>query len=112
MQALRSGHWIVLDELNLAPTDVLEALNLLLDDDRELVIPETQEVIRPHPHFMLFATRNPSGLYAGRRVLSRALRSRFPEVHFEDVPQAELEIILCQRCQIAPSYAKRIVSVF
>jgi midasin (ATPase involved in ribosome maturation) len=25
--ALRQGHWLVLDELNLAPTEVLEALN-------------------------------------------------------------------------------------
>ena len=25
--ALREGHWLVLDELNLAPTEVLEALN-------------------------------------------------------------------------------------
>jgi midasin (ATPase involved in ribosome maturation) len=25
--ALRCGHWVVLDELNLAPTEVLEALN-------------------------------------------------------------------------------------
>ena len=112
VQALRHGHWIVLDELNLAPTDVLEALNRLLDDNRELVIPETQEIVRPHPHFMLFATQNPPGLYAGRKVLSRAFRNRFLEVHFEDVPQGELETILCQRCQIAPSYGKRIVSVF
>lgn len=27
VQAVRLGHWIVLDELNLAPTEVLEALN-------------------------------------------------------------------------------------
>ncbi|CCL98515.1 uncharacterized protein FIBRA_00514 [Fibroporia radiculosa] len=112
VQALRNGDWIVLDELNLAPTDVLEALNRLLDDNRELVIPETQEVVRPHPHFMLFATQNPPGLYAGRKILSRAFRNRFLEVHFQDVPQAELETILCQRCRIAPSYAQRIVSVF
>lgn len=112
VQALRRGDWIVLDELNLAPTDVLEALNRLLDDNRELIIPETQEVVRPHPHFMLFATQNPPGLYAGRKVLSRAFRNRFLEVHFEDVPQAELETILCQRCRIAPSYGQRIVSVF
>ncbi|KAH9936525.1 uncharacterized protein B0H18DRAFT_1206806 [Fomitopsis serialis] len=91
VRALRNGDWIVLDELNLAPTDVLEALNRLLDDNRELVIPETQEVIRPHPHFMLFATQNPPGLYAGRKMLSRAFRNRFLEVHFDDVPQAELE---------------------
>ncbi|KAG6810904.1 hypothetical protein H0H92_009865 [Tricholoma furcatifolium] len=112
VRALRNGDWIVLDELNLAPTDVLEALNRLLDDNRELVIPETQEVVKPHPHFMLFATQNPPGLYAGRKVLSRAFRNRFLEVHFEDVPQAELETILCQRCQIAPSYGKKIVTVF
>jgi midasin len=63
VQALREGHWIVLDELNLAPTDVLEALNRLLDDNRELLIPETQEVVRPHPDFMLFATQNPAGVW-------------------------------------------------
>ncbi|KAG2155783.1 uncharacterized protein EDB93DRAFT_1101572 [Suillus bovinus] len=112
VHALRHGHWIVLDELNLAPTDVLEALNRLLDDNRELIVPETQEIIRPHPHFMLFATQNPPGLYAGRKVLSRAFRNRFLEVHFQDVPQAELETILCQRCRIAPSYGQKIVSVF
>lgn len=65
---MRNGHWIILDELNLAPSDVLEALNRLLDDNRELFIPETQETIRAHPHFMLFATQNPPGLYGGRKV--------------------------------------------
>jgi hypothetical protein len=55
---------------------VLEALNRLLDDNRELFVPELQEVVKPHPHFMLFATQNPPGAYAGRKVLSRAFRSR------------------------------------
>ena len=112
VRALRRGDWIVLDELNLAPTDVLEALNRLLDDNRELVVPETQEVIRPHPNFLLFATQNPPGLYGGRKVLSRAFRNRFLEVYFDDLPQEELETILCQRCRIAPSYAQKIVRVF
>ncbi|KAI5949267.1 hypothetical protein KGF57_004866 [Candida theae] len=112
VEALRKGYWIVLDELNLAPTDVLEALNRLLDDNRELFIPETQEVVKPHPDFMLFATQNPPGLYGGRKVLSRAFRNRFLELHFDDIPQDELEIILQQRCQIAPTYAKKIVDVY
>lgn len=112
VEALRKGYWIVLDELNLAPTDVLEALNRLLDDNRELLIPETQEVIRPHPNFMLFATQNPAGLYGGRKVLSRAFRNRFLELHFDDIPEDELEFILRERSQIAPSFCTRIVSVY
>jgi midasin len=112
VQALRRGDWIVLDELNLAPSDVLEALNRLLDDNRELVIPETGEIVKPHPHFMIFATQNPPGIYGGRKVLSRAFRNRFLELHFQDVPQHELEQIIKERYEIAPSYAERIVSVY
>ncbi|KAG5368467.1 Midasin [Yarrowia sp. C11] len=112
VQALRRGAWIVLDELNLAPTDVLEALNRLLDDNRELLIPETQEVVRPHPQFRLFATQNPPGLYGGRKQLSRAFRNRFLELHFGDIPENELEHILHKRALIAPSQAAKIVNVY
>ncbi|KAI9030531.1 P-loop containing nucleoside triphosphate hydrolase protein [Hyaloraphidium curvatum] len=112
VDAVRNGYWVVLDELNLAPSDVLEALNRLLDDNRELLIPETQELIKPHPHFMLFATQNPTGIYGGRKALSRAFRNRFLEMHFEDIPQSELEHILEQRCKLAPSYCKKLVNVF
>lgn len=69
VRAVRHGHWVILDELNLAPTDVLEALNRLLDDNRELFVPELQETIQPHPHFMLFGTQNPAGAYAGKNLL-------------------------------------------
>lgn len=112
VEAVRNGYWIVLDELNLAPTDVLEALNRLLDDNRELLIPETQEIVKPHPEFMLFATQNPPGVYGGRKMLSRAFRNRFLELHFDDIPENELETILRERCQIAPPYAKKIVDTY
>ncbi|RMD41651.1 hypothetical protein DV735_g3508, partial [Chaetothyriales sp. CBS 134920] len=112
VEALRQGHWLVLDELNLASSEVLEALNRLLDDNRELLIPETQEIVRPHPNFMLFATQNPAGLYGGRKHLSRAFRNRFLEIHFDDIPEDELETILTKRSQIAPSFCKQIVTVY
>lgn len=105
VHALRHGHWIVLDELNLAPTDMLEALNRLLDDNRELIVPETQEVVH-------------TSCYSQRRILLAYMQGgRFcpmPSdiVHFQDAPQAELETILCQRCCIAPSYGQKIFSVF
>ncbi|KAK0646139.1 hypothetical protein B0T16DRAFT_352277 [Cercophora newfieldiana] len=113
VQAMREGSWIVLDELNLAPTDVLEALNRLLDDNRELLIPETQEIVRPAENFCLFATQNPPGLYGGRKVLSRAFRNRFLELHFDDIPESELETILQKRSRnTSPSDCRRIVQVY
>lgn len=111
VQAMRQGFWIILDELNLAPTDVLEALNRLLDDNRELFIPETQEMVKAHAKFMLFATQNPPGLYGGRKSLSRAFRNRFVELHFDEIPSIELETILSQRCNLPLSYAKKLVKV-
>lgn len=113
VQAMRQGHWIVLDELNLAPTDVLEALNRLLDDNREILVPETQEIVRPHENFILFATQNPPGLYGGRKALSRAFRNRFLELHFDEIPEDELEVILQHRSRhTSPSDCRRIVSVY
>ncbi|MGH0171579.1 UNVERIFIED_CONTAM: hypothetical protein FKN15_061690 [Acipenser sinensis] len=111
IDAMRKGYWIILDELNLAPTDVLEALNRLLDDNRELFITETQEVVKAHPRFMLFATQNPPGLYGGRKVLSRAFRNRFVELHFDELPSGELESILHKRCSLPPSYSTKLVRV-
>lgn len=111
VEAVRKGYWIVLDELNLAPSDVLEALNRLLDDNRELFVPELQLTVKPHPHFMLFATQNPPGIYGGRKVLSRAFRNRFMELHIDDIPDDELCIILEKRCQIPGSYAAKMIEV-
>ncbi|KYM78871.1 Midasin [Atta colombica] len=111
VDAMRKGYWIILDELNLAPSDVLEALNRVLDDNRELFIPETQQVVKAHEHFMLFATQNPPGLYGGRKVLSRAFRNRFIELHFDEIPPNELQIILNQRCCMPESYCKQVINV-
>ncbi|XP_022815663.1 midasin isoform X2 [Spodoptera litura] len=111
VEAMRKGYWIILDELNLAPSDVLEALNRVLDDNRELFIPETQQVVKADPNFMLFATQNPPGLYGGRKMLSRAFRNRFVELHFDEIPKKELETILHQRCHVPPAYSKKMIAV-
>jgi hypothetical protein len=100
--ALRNGYWIILDELNLAPSEVLEALNRLLDDNRELYISETQETVKPHPHFRLFATQNPAGAYGGRKALSRAFRNRFVEIHMGDIPNDEVRRMPTCRREISP----------
>ena len=52
-----------------------------------------------------------AGLYGGRKVLSRAFRSRFLELNVGDIPDGELATILEQRCALAPSYAAKLVAV-
>lgn len=111
VEALRNGYWIILDELNLAPSEVLEALNRLLDDNRELLIPETGEIIKPTEGFQLFATQNPPGIYGGRKPLSLAFRNRFIELDLGEIPSSEVEQIVTASCGIAPKYSGMIVKI-
>lgn len=98
VEAVRNGYWVILDELNLAPSEVLEALNRLLDDNRELLIVETQKVIKAHPNFRIFATQNPTEGYGGRKELSEAFKNRFILINVLDVPLDELTEILIHKC--------------
>ncbi|KAJ1768723.1 AAA ATPase midasin, partial [Coemansia sp. RSA 1843] len=72
----------------------------------------TQEIVRPHPHFMLFAMQNPAGLYGGRKALSRAFRNRFVELHFDDIPEAELQQIITDSCRVPPTHAALLVAAY
>ena len=46
---------------------MLEALNRLLDSNRQLLVPDvSSEPLTPHPGFVLFATQNPPGQFAVR----------------------------------------------
>lgn len=60
----------------------------LLDDNRELFIPETQDTVVAHPMFMLFATQNPPGHYGGRKVRNVCFLSKIA-VLFECVDLAK-----------------------
>ena len=111
VEAVRNGYWVILDELNLAPSEVLEALNRLLDDNRELLIVETQKVIKAHPNFRIFATQNPTEGYGGRKELSEAFKNRFILINVHDVPLLELVEILIHKCQQPESRAKLMVDV-
>ncbi|CDF38039.1 AAA ATPase containing von Willebrand factor type A (vWA) domain and P-loop containing nucleoside triphosphate region [Chondrus crispus] len=87
------------------------SLNRLLDDNREILIPETGEVVKANAGFTVFATQNPPGLYGGRKELSRAFRSRFIEIQVPDLTDEDLLTILQQRCRIPPSFAKKMIAV-
>lgn len=111
VSAARNGGWVLLDELNLAPPEVLESLNRLLDDNREILIPETGETVKAAEGFTVFATQNPPGLYGGRKELSRAFRSRFVEIQVADLSDEDLLTILETRCQLPTSFVKKMINV-
>ena len=106
-----NGYLIVLDKLNLASSDMLEALNQLLDDNRELFVPELRETMPAQLDFMPFSTLNPPTLYGGHKMLSRAFRNRFVESHVDEIPEDELSTILNNWCKISESYVKIMVEV-
>ncbi|MBU6293618.1 MAG: AAA family ATPase [Planctomycetes bacterium] len=82
IQALRNGWWLLLDEINLAETQILERLNSLLEAHPSLVLTEHGNEIfgdngTPiHPDFRIFGTMNPAE-YAGRSVMSPAYKDRW-----------------------------------
>lgn len=86
-------------------------MNRLLDANQELYIAEINETVKPHPSFRLFATQNPSGVYGGRKPLSRAFRNRFIEIHVNEIPSSEMITILEKRCGAPASHAKILVEV-
>ena len=91
-QALRSGAWVLLDELNLAEPQVLERLNPVLETPPTLLLSEGDLTrwgsggLPVHPEFRLFATLNPAE-YSGRSILSPAFRDRWLQWYFAEVPR-------------------------
>jgi midasin len=100
VQALRHGWWLLLDEINLAPAEVLERLAGLLETaggdsgsssssssggggggGGSVVLLERGDTVAVprHPNFRLVAAMNPA-TDAGKHELPAALRNRFTEM--------------------------------
>lgn len=95
--AFRDGHWLLLDELNLAPDNVLQALESALDTGT-LILPDIavgedfpSRVIPMHSNFRVFATQNPNSGYFknAREKLSPSFLDRFSPVNFQELPETE-----------------------
>ena len=114
-EAMRRGHWVICDELNLAEPQVVERLNPALEQPATLVLSEgdgttfgpggTVPVARG---FHLLATMNPAE-YAGRSVLSPAFRDRWSVWHQAEAP-GEVEYTAMLHCLVfgeQPEFAFR-----
>jgi cobaltochelatase CobS len=95
-QAVRDGHLLILNEIDLMDPSELAGLNDIIEG-QPLVIPQNGgEVIKPHPKFRLIATGNSagqgdqSGLYQGVMQLNLAFLDRFRLMEV-DYPEASVE---------------------
>lgn len=93
--AMREGHFLLLDEINAALPEVLFILNSVLDDDGVLILDDKgKEVVKPHPNFRVFAAMNPSQDYAGTKEMNRAQLDRYSVFELEyPKPNVEIDII-------------------
>ena len=94
IRAIREGHWVLLDEINLATSETLDCLNgLLQDSESSLIVLErgdTQAVAR-HENFRIFGCMNPAN-DAGKRDLPVLLRNRFSEFWVESPDSCLLDL--------------------
>ena len=79
LAALRAGHWVILDELNLAPQSVLEGLNACLDYRASVYIPELGTSFACPPTFRVFGCQNPMQQGGGRKGLPKSFLNRFTQ---------------------------------
>lgn len=97
LQAMKTGKWLIVDEINVALPEILFVLHSLLDDDKAvLVANHNGEVVKPHPDFRFFATMNPVDEYAGTKDLNKAFKSRFAMVINMQYPSAKTEVKIVQ----------------
>ncbi len=74
---------LVFDEYDAGRPDVMFVIQRLLERDGGFTLPDQNRVIRPHPHFRLFATANTvglgnlNGLYHGVQRLNHAQLDRW-----------------------------------
>lgn len=95
LRAMQEGHWVLLDEMNLAPQAILEGLNAVLDHRGTVYIPELGRSFSRHPSFRIFAAQNPVHQGGGRKGLPKSFLNRFTKVYVQELTSDDI-LIVCQ----------------
>lgn len=75
IQAMKKGHILYIDEINMARPETLPILHSVLDHRRMLTNPFTGEVISAHEDFTVISAINEG--YVGTSPMNEALKNRF-----------------------------------
>lgn len=113
LQAMKTGKWLIVDEINVALPEILFVLHSLLDDDKFVVVASHNgEIVKPHKDFRFFATMNPCDEYAGTKELNKAFQSRFNMILELEYPIKEVETkIVADKAEISQAQATKMADV-
>ncbi|TDM13269.1 ATP-binding protein [Macrococcus lamae] len=81
IQAMKEGHLLYIDEINMAKPETLPILNGVLDFRRTITNPFTGEVVKAHDDFAVIAAINIG--YVGTLPMNEALKNRFVVIDME-----------------------------
>jgi cobaltochelatase CobS len=117
--AAKSGHWLLIDEVDSGPAHVMFILHPVLENPRHLMVMGDQgKEVEFHNQFRVIATANTlghgddTGLYAGTAPMNEALLDRFGIVIKMDYPvAADEEAILITRTGVKRSVARQMVAL-
>ena len=108
LSALRSGQWILLDELNLATQSVLEGLNACLDHRGKIYIPELNRSFEiSQTRTRIFGCQNPPREGGDRKNLPKSFLNRFVKVYLSEFDPTDLALICSHQF---PSLSQETVS--
>ena len=92
IQAMKQGHILYIDEINMAKPETLPILHSLLDHRRMLTNPFTGEVIQAHEDFSVISAINEG--YIGTSPMNEALKNRFVSFSIPYLENAQLREVL------------------
>ncbi|KAJ1335200.1 midasin [Microdochium nivale] len=110
--AVREGRWVLIEDLDRAPNEVMSTL-LPLVERGKLLIPSRGEIVEASSSFRLFATVRTTRGMNGQESLPTLLGQRFWHAAAVTTPsEDELQHIILERFRLLSKYSPMIMAVF
>ncbi|MEK5070316.1 AAA family ATPase [Sporosarcina sp. FSL K6-1508] len=107
VQAMKKGHILYIDEINMARPETLPILHSVLDHRRMLTNPFTGEVIYAHEDFTVISAINEG--YVGTSPMNEALKNRFVSFTVPYLTGEQLELVMTDTY---PNASKQLIETF
>ncbi|MBM7584122.1 MoxR-like ATPase [Bacillus pakistanensis] len=98
IQAMKKGHLLYIDEINMAKPETLPILNGVLDYRRMITNPFTGEVVKANESFGVIAAINEG--YVGTVPLNEALKNRFVVIEVPYIEGDTLKTVISQQSKL------------